>query len=178
MGVFFVSTTRTSWFAGRRAALVAGTFLLIGGHVRDTLADTRNASRLARPLQDGPAGAQPARPAPPRDSTPLKVQNIRLEPGPLAESSPSTTLKFDMLNDGASHLTNIVLEVSIVKVRQEESDARQNVLVRPFTIRETVVLQPGYSMEYELRFRNFSPDCGCVPRVNVVSVESLADSKY
>jgi hypothetical protein len=100
-----------------------------------------------------------------------------LEPGPQAESSPSTTLKFDMLNDGASRLTNIILEVSILKKHQpEESDQRQNVLVRPFTIREKVVLQPGYSMEYELRFRNFSSDCDCLPRVDVVSVESLADS--
>ena len=172
-----VLPTRKSWFAGRRAVLVAVTFLLIAGHGSDTLADTRSAGRLTRPLPgDRPARLEPARPAP-IDNTPLKVQNIRLEPGPLAESSPSTTLKFDMLNDGASHLTNIVLEVSIVKERQEESDTRQNVLVQPFTIREKAVLQPGYSMEYELRLRNFSPDCGCVPRVNVVSVESLADSK-
>lgn len=161
-----------------RVVLVASTLLLVYGVSRVILADVPGAKRPAPRQDNGPSRSEPVRPALTKETTALRVHNVRLEPGPLAESSPSATLKFDMLNDGASRLTNIVLEVSILeKHQQEQSNGRQNVLVRPFTIREKVVLQPGYSMEYELRLRNFSSDCSCVPRVDIVSVESLGDSK-
>lgn len=80
-----------------------------------------------------------------------------------------------MLNDGASRLRNIVLEVSVVKrVRKDESNPPAEVLVRPFIVRGNVVLLPGYSIEYEMRLQNFAPDCDCEPRVDVVSVEALS----
>jgi hypothetical protein len=81
-----------------------------------------------------------------------------------------------MLNDGASRLTNIVVEVSVNRVRKDDSNLPPDVLVRPFLVREKVVLLPGYSIEYEVRFQNLAPDCECVPRVEVVSVEALAES--
>jgi hypothetical protein len=106
----------------------------------------------------------------------LRVQNIRLESAPPAPLPPSSTLKFEMLNDGASRLTNIVVEVSVNRVRKDDSNLPPDVLVRPFLVREKVVLLPGYSIEYEVRFQNLAPDCECVPRVEVVSVEALAES--
>jgi hypothetical protein len=83
-----------------------------------------------------------------------------------------------MLNDGASRLRNVVVEVSVVKrARKDESNPPAAVLVRPFIVRENVVLLPGYSIEYEVRFQNLAPDCDCVPRVDVVSVEALSDTE-
>lgn len=108
---------------------------------------------------------QPAVVAPPTilgTVSSLRVQNIRLGPGPAAPPPPSSTLKFEMLNDGASRLTNIVVEVSVVKrVRKDESNLPADVLVRPFIVREKVVLLPGYSIEYEVRFQNLAPNCEC-----------------
>jgi hypothetical protein len=83
-----------------------------------------------------------------------------------------------MVNDGAIGLTNVVLEVSILENRREEDpDGPRRVLVQPFIIRERVVLQPGYSMEYELQFRNLSAVDGYEARIAVVSVDSLANPK-
>jgi hypothetical protein len=55
-----------------------------------------------------------------------------------------------------------VVEVSVVKrVRKDESNLPADVLVRPFIVREKVVLLPGYSIEYEVRFQNLAPNCEC-----------------
>jgi hypothetical protein len=47
--------------------------------------------------------------------------------------------------------------------------------VGPFTIRGEVVLEAGYSLNYEMLLRSFSSDCYCMPNVEVVSVRSLLE---
>jgi len=70
-----------------------------------------------------------------------------------------------------------VVEVSVVKDDKEAPAAAGDVVVRPFIVREKVVLQPGYSIEYEVRFQNLAGNCGCAARVKVVSAESIVDSR-
>lgn len=161
-----------------RTVMMIGVGSLITGERVDARSTIRGATRVTPPVQTGaPAPSAPAKPAA-KESTPLTVRNIRLEAcDPVEDGSSSSILKFDMLNDGASRLTNIVVEVSILKKRQPDDSDAEIPLVRPFVIRGKAVLQPGYSMEYELRLQNLSPGCDCTARVNVVSVEALADSK-
>lgn len=109
----------------------------------------------------------------------VKVQNIRLVPASDDDKLPFATLAFDMLNDGTTRVTNIVLAISVTESRpSEQVEPSEHVVVGPFTIREKVVLQPGYSMEYELRLRNLAAtNCSCKGRVEVVSVETVPESR-
>jgi hypothetical protein len=88
-------------------------------------------------------------------------------------ASPGTVLKFDLLNASVNRLADPVLQISIVE--KTEPSALRRILVGPFTIRGEVVLEVGYSVNYEMLLRNFSSDCHCVPNVEVVSVRSLLE---
>jgi hypothetical protein len=69
-------------------------------------------------------------------------------------------------------LTDLILEISIL----EKSAAKElagRALVRPFQIRGNIVLQAGYTINYEMLLRNLSSDCRCVANVDVVSVHWL-----
>ncbi len=108
---------------------------------------------------------------------PLRIANLRIEDAPPGERKPSAVLKFQALNAGSSQLVDIVLELSIVE--QPEADhpiARTRLLAGPFTFRGKAVLEPGYMTEYELLLRNFSSDCRCVPKIEVVSLRALPRS--
>jgi hypothetical protein len=137
------------------------------------------ASSLARagdnpPRQLKPGGDVLSTPRAPTQVQPLRIDHVRLEPAPHAETSPSAILKFDLLNDGLDRMTDVLLEVSIL----EQSPPGQplgprRVLVGPFNIRGTAVLQPGYSINYEMLLRNFSSECNCVPNVVVTSARAV-----
>ena len=169
------------WFSAGGPCVVAlvAAFLMIAAERPEARANPYDVKPSPLTEGDKKPAPPPAVVAPPTilgADRSLRVHRIRLEPGPAAAPSPSSTLKFEMLNDGASRLRNIVVEVSVVKrVREVESKLPAQVVVRPFIVRENVVLLPGYSIEYEVRFQNLAPDCDCVPRVDVVSVEALAD---
>ena len=157
----------------------AGVLILISGAYLNAFASVRDVRRPSTvtgnisPIRSVPS---PSIPNSPSEVLPLKVQNVRFEAAPAPETSHSATLKFDMFNDGSSSLTDIVLEVSVLKKPEpKKPNASQQVLVHPFTIREKVVLQPGFSMNYEVRFRNISADSDYLAQVTVVSVRPVVD---
>jgi hypothetical protein len=53
----------------------------------------------------------------------LRVENVRLEAPVVAETVPSTLLKFDVFNGGSTPLTDLVLEISIL---EQDSAGEQN----------------------------------------------------
>jgi hypothetical protein len=109
------------------------------------------------------------------EASSLKIEHVRLEPPPSTEPLPSTLLKFDVLNESSGRLTDLVLEVSIVETIADSS-LRPRVLVGPFTIQGDVVLESGYTINYEMLLRNFSSVCDCLATVEAVSARSVPDS--
>jgi hypothetical protein len=105
---------------------------------------------------------------------PVKVQNVRLESVAPLETVPSSTLTFEIVNASATSVTDIMFEVSILtKSHSEYPEDPQLVLAGPYKLRAKFVLQPGYTMHYEMRLSNLSVDCECVPRVRVFSARPL-----
>jgi hypothetical protein len=104
----------------------------------------------------------------------LLVQNLRLAAAPANEFRPSALLKFDVLNHSALWLTDVVMRVSFVEKRLDESDIEPaRVIVGPVTVQVDETLQAGYTLSYEMLFRNLSPDCECSPRVEIISARLL-----
>ena len=109
----------------------------------------------------------------PTDHLTLKVLNIRLD---RADLDPFTTLRFEVLNDGSTQLTDVILNVAIVDNSKPVQSVPQREPVAKYTIRgREVVLQPGYLLNYEMRLGNFPPECDCQAVVEVESVRSLTD---
>jgi hypothetical protein len=105
----------------------------------------------------------------------LWVENVRLEAPVHAEAAPSTLLKFDVFNGASTPLTDLVLEIS-VRETSALTELSGRALVRPFTIRGNVVLQAGYTVNFELLLRNLSSDCRCIANVDIVSVHWLPEA--
>ena len=113
-------------------------------------------------------------PGVPTHVQPLRIDHVRLERAPRTETSPSAILKFDLLNEGVDRMTDVLLEVSILEQPPPgESLQSRRVLAGPFNIRGTAVLQPGYTMNYELLLRNVSSECSCIARVVVTSARAV-----
>jgi hypothetical protein len=107
----------------------------------------------------------------------LRVEHVRLEPARAMNVLPSSVLKFDLFNVSANRLTDMVLEITIVeRPERDRAVGGRRVLVGPFIIRGSEVLESGYTINYEMLLRNFSPDCSCVANVDVLSVRALPDS--
>ena len=105
---------------------------------------------------------------------PLRIDHVRLERAPQAKTLPSAILKFDLLNEAADRMTDVLLEVSILEQPSPGDPLRpRRVLVGPFNVGGAAVLQPGYTIKYEMLLRNFSSDCGCIPRVVVTSARAV-----
>jgi hypothetical protein len=103
----------------------------------------------------------------------LRINNIRLDtPGPDAPQ-PSTTLKFDLWNDGAVAITDIQLQVAIIQRRDAHDEAVPRVMVGPFTVGGHATIEAGYTVSYEMVLRNLSSDCQCLANVRVVSARAL-----
>ena len=110
------------------------------------------------------------------EDLPVSIANVRLEAAPPVETSPSMTLKFAIANEGSTSVSDIVLEISIVeKAKSDHPELAPRILVGPFTIRGDVVLRAGYTMNYEMRMRNLSSDCGCFATVDVLSARPLPE---
>jgi hypothetical protein len=98
---------------------------------------------------------------------------VRLDPGDRPHPDARSTVSFEVLNEGSTELTDIILKISIEDVMTlSQSDSHQEPLAS-YTIRGSdVVIQPGYSLKYELRLRNL-PKCECQAFVEVESVRVL-----
>jgi hypothetical protein len=107
----------------------------------------------------------------------LKIQNVRLDSSAAAAPAPSAILRFDVVNESSNRVTDFVLEISILeKPRATGAPIRPRVLVRPFTIQGAVVLESGYTMNYEMVLRNLSSDCSCRVIVEVLSARPVTNS--
>jgi hypothetical protein len=109
------------------------------------------------------------------DQFPLKITDVRIEDfQPERKEQPSIILKFHATNESASTLTSIVLAISLIESpEQERRGVAPEVLAGPFIVRGEVVLEPGYTADYEMVLRNISRDCGCAAEVRVLSLRSL-----
>jgi len=105
------------------------------------------------------------------------VRDIKLEPAsPVdGDESPTAMLKFDVYNEVDLSIAGVVVSVSVLGESSGLTPEVRPVLVRPFKIRVSQVLQPGYSVHYELRMKNISADCDCLPRVEVVEARIVEE---
>jgi len=58
---------------------------------------------------------------------------------------------------------------SAILAKLASTEPSGKTLVRPFKIRGNVVLQAGYTINYEMLLRNLSSDCRYIATVDVVS---------
>jgi hypothetical protein len=110
------------------------------------------------------------RPAPPPG---IRIKQVRLEPPDEGDTSKTAVLRFDAVNDSADRLTDLVLEISIVGKPSTSDAATPPVIRRPFTVQEKRIIEPGYSLQYEIVLKNVSSDCDCRTSVEVRSARSL-----
>jgi hypothetical protein len=106
----------------------------------------------------------------------LRIEQLRVITSPDGAPQPSVVLKFDVLNDSPSRLTDVVIRVSFVEGNLDEIDEIPAKVVRgPVTIRVRETLPAGYVLSYEMLFRNLSPECECSPRVDILSARSVTN---
>jgi hypothetical protein len=103
----------------------------------------------------------------------LEIQNVRVQAPPLELNSVAAVLKFELFNSSGAPLTAIVLGISISE-KPEDDGSPVRTLVRQFHVRPDIVLNPGYTMDFEMLLRNLPADCACTAHVEVVSVRALA----
>jgi hypothetical protein len=105
------------------------------------------------------------------NATALRVRNVKLVAADPIGDVPSLNVKFEVRNEGTAPLTEIIVEVRVVDQVSAESTGRDQpaTIAGPFTIRGRAILDPGFSMNYEMRLRNLTPDCGCRANVSVSS---------
>lgn len=78
------------------------------------------------------------------------------------------------MNASSLTLTEIIFEIRILeRLGHNDSSAPSPLLAGPFTIRGNILLESGYTADFEMLLRNLSLVCRCSPRVQVVSVRSL-----
>jgi hypothetical protein len=106
----------------------------------------------------------------------IKIKKVRLEPPEEGDASTTAVLRFDAVNDSADRLTDLVLEISIVSKGSTSDPATSPVISRPFTVEEKRIIEPGYSLQYEIVLKNVSSDCDCRTSVQVRSARSLPAS--
>lgn len=106
----------------------------------------------------------------------LSVENLRLETAPAKLPEPSSLLKFDMLNESVLPLSDVVVRVSFSEEQAEDAEATpRRVVVGPVTVRVHETIEAGYALSFEMLFRNLSSECGCTPRVEILSARLLFD---
>ena len=106
----------------------------------------------------------------------LRVERVRLEAAAGPDAEPAAALKFDLVNTTQQRLTEVVVEISIAdKPLPEPAPATTRMLVRPFRLQGDVVLEPGYSVGFNVLLRRLSADCECAASVRVVSFRFLLD---
>ena len=111
------------------------------------------------------------------EGSPVGIAKVRLDPPPPGEKEHVAVLTFQMSNRSSSTLADIIFEVSIVEERRRgHLYTPRRVLAGPFAIRGTIVLDPGYTADFEILLRNISATCRCAANVRVLSFRSIGDS--
>ena len=101
---------------------------------------------------------------------PVKIRHVHLKPAAGVET-PATLLEFDMLNDSVDPVTDVVVQISIAEKSADHQPP--HVVAGPFTIKGEAVLEPGYTIQYQMIMRNLSSDCDCVANVGVLSARPV-----
>jgi hypothetical protein len=99
------------------------------------------------------------------DVSAVEIREIRLESAPRLDDAPSALLKFELLNNGSSAIADLVLSASLVQPPETGVEAPIVTVAGPFIVRMKAALRPKNTFHYEIRLRNISADCDCVPRV-------------
>ena len=107
----------------------------------------------------------------------LRVERVRLEAAAVISAEPASALKFDLVNTTQHRLTEVVVEISIADKSSPEPapETTTRMLVRPFKLQGDVILEPGYSVGFDVLLRRLSADCECAANVRVVSFRFLLD---
>jgi hypothetical protein len=105
----------------------------------------------------------------------VHVENVRIEAPPVDVPPPAILLKFEVVNDGAGPLVNPLIRISVREKATPDATAPPRVLVRPFVLRGTPLIEPGYSIEYAMVMQNLTVECSCVAEVTVVTASELVD---
>jgi hypothetical protein len=105
----------------------------------------------------------------------VSLRHVRLEASPPIDEVPSATLKFDVHNEGTMDLADVELSISLLGPPIKGTTALRELLVRPFSIRLNTVVLAGYILKYEIRLRNLSAECDCVPKFQLVKARAVAN---
>ena len=167
----------------RRHARLLWAFLLTGG-VTIMLAcavqaDSISSAREGSSIRDKglPSTGRDDAETPSSSSVALgvAVRHVKLQPDEPIEGAETSTLVFDVYNGADSSITDVVVSVSFLEATAGHSK-RPRIIVGPFEIRLKQVLLADYSVHYELRLRNLSSDCSCVPAIEVLDARVLVGS--
>jgi hypothetical protein len=148
--------------------------LLVVAMVTLTVAVTRAANDVratATSLLAGDEARSSADRVVPASPVPVKIRHVHLKPAAGVET-PATLLEFDMLNDSVDPVTDVVVQISIAE--KSANHQPPHVVAGPFTIKGEAVLEPGYTIKYQMIMRNLSSDCDCVASVGVLSARPVA----
>jgi hypothetical protein len=152
-------------------AVVCGVAALSGNLLRANEASHDRGYVLARPAPQMRGNPDPAVSSQPSASE-LKVRNLRLDEPAVEVSRPAVILKFDLLNDSPSRVTDVLIEIAIVEKLSRNPGPRR-LVAGPITMRGYATIEPGYTVEYKVLLRNLSSDCACEPQVSVVSARPV-----
>jgi len=110
----------------------------------------------------------------------LSINDVRLEkPRSDALTRSLLLLKFNLLNESESPVADLLIEVAIVEKSSEPDDQTlTRAVAGPFTVQGHVIVEPGDALQFEMLFRNVSPECACAATVRVVSARALMDLKH
>lgn len=100
---------------------------------------------------------------------PLKVRRVRLESVSSNDDSQSLNVKFDIVNEGETNLSNVVFQVLVVESGTNRVGAQPRSMMGPFTVRCKFTLEAGNTVSVEMRLSDLSPTCACRPLVRIVS---------
>jgi len=106
----------------------------------------------------------------------VAVRHVKLEPDQPLEGAETSMLVFDVYNETGGSIREVIVSVALVEATAQESRGA-GVVVGPFKIRLKEALLADYSVHYELRLRNLSADCRCLPTVEVLDARVLLDSE-
>ena len=152
-------------------AVVCGVAALSGNDLRANKGSHDRGYVLATPAAQMPGNPDPAVSSQPSASE-LKVRNLRLDEPAGEVSRPAVILKFDLLNDSPSRVTDVLIEIAIVEKLSRNPGPRR-LVAGPITMRGYATIEPGYTVEYKVLLRNLSSDCACEPQVSVVSARPV-----